>query len=143
MNAPCQSSCFKQLLFSKDFSDVTLVSSDGKEIPVHRCILAARSSVFKTMVEKKSGVIVVDDIDGETMREMLRFIYTGTVENFETIALKLIYAAEKYDLPDLKSMCDTKLTKQISQENVLEYLKLAEKSDLNELFFRSMDFIQT
>jgi speckle-type POZ protein len=130
-------------LFSKDFSDVTLVSSDEKEIPAHRCILATRSPVFKAMVEKKSGVIVAEDIDGETMLEMLRFIYTGTVENFETIALNLIYAAEKYELPDLKSMCDTKLLEQISEETVLEYIELTEKFGLKELLFRSMDYIQT
>jgi speckle-type POZ protein len=130
-----------------DFSDITFICSDEKEIPAHQNIIAGRSSVFKAMLttnmmEKKSNRIQVGDIDGATMNELLRYIYTLKVENLDTLAAKILYAAEKYDLPKLKSKCASQLIKQLSSENVFDSLVLADRFNEKNLLTECMEYIK-
>jgi hypothetical protein len=135
------------LFDSKDFSDVTITCADEIEMQAHRCVLAS-SSVFKTMLttdmaEKKSNKILVDDIDGETMQEVLRFIYTKEAQHLDRLAPKLLYSAEKYDLPQLKFVCVSKLIEQLSETNVLEFLVLADCYEEHHLLSKCMSLINT
>jgi speckle-type POZ protein len=93
------------------------------------------------MQEASSSKIIVGDIDGETMLELLRFIYTNEVENIDEIAKNLIYAAEKYDLPELKALCASKLIDQIADENVSELLHVADGLGEQGLFRECMNYI--
>jgi speckle-type POZ protein len=95
------------------------------------------------MMEKKSNTIQVDDIDGTTMNELLRFIYTQKVENLDTLASKILYAAEKYDLPPLKSICVLKLIEQLSEQNVFESLVLADRFNEEKMLRDCMELIKT
>lgn len=66
-------------------SDVT-ISVDGKRLNAHKNILAARSTVFSAMLthnmtESITNIITITDISYDVMKEVLRFIYTGTVDN--------------------------------------------------------------
>ncbi|KAG5676302.1 hypothetical protein PVAND_006149 [Polypedilum vanderplanki] len=122
---------YAKLFNSIDYSDFTCISSDGKEFPVHSNILAAQSPVFDKMFkanmsESKSKSGKFNDIDGDTFLEFLRFIYTGQVENLEDIASSVIYAADKYEIIELKKLCAESLMENLSVENVLEILILAD-----------------
>lgn len=69
-----------KFLVSGNYSDVTLVAGEP-EIRAHRAILAARSQVFDAMfsidmAEKATGHVVIDDVDGEVVHQMLGYIYT-------------------------------------------------------------------
>jgi speckle-type POZ protein len=137
-----------QLFNSNTFSDITFICSDKKELPAHRCIITTRSPVFLAMLttemrEAMSKKIVIDDIDGETMLELLRFIYTNKVENLTKLAQNLIYAAEKYDIPELKLICAQKLIDQITNDNVFENLVLADRLGEEGLLQKCMVFIKT
>ena len=53
-----------------------------ERIPAHKGILAARSEVFRAMFsvpmqEQKDSVVRIDDLSADTVRRLLRFIYTG------------------------------------------------------------------
>jgi speckle-type POZ protein len=128
---------------SKVFSDITIVCSDKKEIPAHRIILARSpvfAKIFTTEVAKK---IVVEDIDSDTMKELLRFIYIGYAQNLDTLASQLLYAAEKYDLPELKSICATELIELLSLENVFASLVLADRYNEQSLLDECLKFINS
>jgi speckle-type POZ protein len=128
---------------SSVFSDITIVCSDKKEIAAHRNILA-RSPVFEKMLTAETtNKIVLDDINGDTMKELLRFIYTLKVENLDTLAPKLLHAAEKYGLPQLKLKCATELIERVSLENVFENLVLANSYNEQSLLDECMEFINT
>jgi speckle-type POZ protein len=136
-----------KLFETKDFSEISIICSD-KEFIAHRFVLAGRSSVFKAMLttemtEKKLSRIVIEDIDDATMQELLRFIYTKEVQNLEPLAPKLLYAAEKYDLSELKSICASHLTEHVSEENVFENLVLADRHKEQQLLNECMEFINT
>ncbi|KAG5671691.1 hypothetical protein PVAND_001876 [Polypedilum vanderplanki] len=129
--------------FNSDlFSDLTFICSDNTEIPAHRCILAGRSSFFKNLLTKDYlDEILIEDIKKDVMLELLRYIYTKKVENLDKVSLELIYAAQKYDLPDLISICIANLIKNVSKLNVFQYLFFANKHKEEELKQACLKFI--
>ena len=90
----------------------------------------------------KKVTVKIGDINGETMTEILRFIYTTEVNNIKELAVKLLYGAEKYELNNLKKLCVTSMIENLSVENSLEYFILADKYNSNALLFRSAVFIK-
>ncbi len=72
----------EKLFHSKEFSDVTLITSGGRSFPAHRVLLSARSSVFATMfshpemLEHTTKEVVMDDAQPLVVERMLKFLYT-------------------------------------------------------------------
>jgi speckle-type POZ protein len=72
---------FGHLLEAKDGADVTF-QVGGETFMAHRCVLAARSPVFKAevfgkMKEGTDGVVIrVDDMDAQVFKTLLDFVYT-------------------------------------------------------------------
>ena len=119
-----------RLLDDETSNDVTF-SLKGQLIKAHKCILAARSSVFKAMfqhdmTEKLSNVVSIEDIDSDVFRQMLRFIYTNKAPSAEANVGGLLNAAERYNLQSLKLFCLASLYRNLSAENAVEALILAD-----------------
>ena len=79
--------------------DITLVAKEGKKSKAHKNVLSAASPFFvkllqSEMREKEEGVIRFEEISELILAEVLKFIYTGTVEINEANASDLITAAE-------------------------------------------------
>ncbi|KAG8178404.1 hypothetical protein JTE90_005294 [Oedothorax gibbosus] len=125
---------FQYLLDENPFSDITLKCGDVN-IPSHRNILASRSPVFKAMLRKttqesQTGAIQIEDIHPDTVRAMLKYIYCARTGNLsETSACALLYAANKYELLDLKQMCVAHLKSVISNDNFFRILDAAVAHD--------------
>jgi len=137
----------KEYFNTKTLSDFTIKCSDNIEIPAHKIILAAFSPIMKTMInikmtESKSNTVNIKDIDGKTMTEILRFIYTQEVNNIKELATKLLYGAEKYQLDKLKKLCLASMIENLSVENALDYFLLADKYNSKALLFRTAVFIK-
>ena len=69
-----------QLLFSEQFSDVTLVCDDGKQIKAHRNILSICSPFFKYILqigETNDPTIYLQGINHSEMEAIMKFIYLG------------------------------------------------------------------
>jgi BTB/POZ domain len=121
-----------EMMFNNDkYSDFTLVTNENQEIRCHRNVLATRSPVFDAMLESQmkessDGKAVINDINGESLMELMRFVYCGRVNKIEDFATDLLYAATKYDLKDLKPICTCSLAVNISPTNVLDTLLLAD-----------------
>ncbi|OXU20217.1 hypothetical protein TSAR_013059 [Trichomalopsis sarcophagae] len=119
------------MLTSPRFSDVKLLVT-GKEFQAHKVILAARSPVFLAMLESnmkegQDSVIEVGDIEPDVMAELLRFIYTGKVENMDELVADLLAAADMYQLDHLRIMCEAIIAKKLSIDNVAEILKIVDR----------------
>jgi hypothetical protein len=109
-----------QKLFSNrdQFNDVTIICGlDEEKFACHKAILAVRSNVFSAMFnmvessENQTGVVKVNDINGKTMKSLLKYIYQDRVEE-EDVDVDLLLAADKYDLPGkgfFKSNCPDRL----------------------------------
>jgi hypothetical protein len=138
---------FRKLFEDKVFTDFTIVCSDNKEIDTHRCILATNSPVFNAMLqtqmtESKNGKMKVDDIKGEVMEEILKFMYTQDDTPLSLVHLKdIYYGAEKYQIAKLKEKCISYMVEFMNIKNVLHYLMLAEFYNDNYLILRCVMFI--
>lgn len=114
-----------ELLRSGMYSDCTIsLSSSGNKYPLHRSILAARSPYFRTLLESvpsssnqnqknqkgalpvSSNTYSLDNIDSETMDQLLKFVYCGKCDELksDSVALKLYTQADKFSLPSLKEL---------------------------------------
>lgn len=116
---------------STKFSDFTIITSDQEKIPAHRMVLDANSRVFQamfavTMTESRLKTITIDDIDSETMLEILRFMYHQSVVLIKELAPKILYGAVKYEIDQLKNMCVLSMVNNLSVDNALQYVILAD-----------------
>ena len=106
------------LLRLGELVDTTLVSG-AREFMCHKVILAARSSVFKAMFthdmeEKRGNVVNIVDIEGDTVHDMLLYMYGREVADLDSKAERLIIAADKYHLTDLKAQCELSLSQNVT-----------------------------
>lgn len=129
------------------FTDFELKCSDGKTLKAHKSILAARSPMFHAMLttdmqESKNGSTEVPDFDSTTMKELLRFIYCNKVEGLKEKASKLAFAAEKYQIEELKQMCVESLAHSLTLQNVVEFIVIANSlSNATKLYNKCLDMI--
>ncbi|XP_014215257.1 speckle-type POZ protein A-like [Copidosoma floridanum] len=98
---------FKSLLDSKTCTDFNLVVK-GNKFPVHRAILAARSSVFADMFNKKKAPIEHEfvNVEPDVMKDLLKYLYTGRLKRLIKYLKDFSTIADKYNLRELKSICD-------------------------------------
>ncbi|CAM0947388.1 unnamed protein product [Alopecurus aequalis] len=110
---------FGNPLLSMECSDITF-EVGGKEFAAHRCVLAARSAVFKAQLvgamdegATAPSVVKINGIDADVFERLLTFIYTGAISEFKKYAneetarlLELLEAADRYELHSLKSICE-------------------------------------
>jgi hypothetical protein len=55
--------------------------------------------------ESTNNVTEITDIDAATIRGMLHFIYAGSVPDLHQLAFRLLAAADKYEIKQLKVGC--------------------------------------
>lgn len=140
---------FEQMLENGVFSDARL-RVEGVELRVHRAVLATRSRVFAEMMaqaattteNKQEDFVLVDvpDVKVDVIRELLRFVYAGKVNNVDTVAKDLLVAAIKFELEGLKITCEETLVRGLSIENVGEMLAFADKHKAEMLAKCAMEF---
>ena len=124
---------FGKLFNNRQYSDAIILIKQEPwiifTIHVHKAILAARSATFARMFENEQSsnatLIEIEDFNREVMTEVLRYIYTGKVNNLETMAVELLKAAVKYELEELKSISENFLRENLNLQNVVNILKEA------------------
>ncbi|ODN00365.1 Speckle-type POZ protein, partial [Orchesella cincta] len=127
--------------------DVTIKCRRGTEFSAHKDILAARSPVFKAMLssefkEGKTGTINIHDLSGDAMQILLYFVYNGGLhENWKSATEEVVYAADKYGLPQLKHFFDHLLLEVVNIGNALKLLQLAERHSLPYATASISDFV--
>ena len=140
----------QQLFEHPTHSDVTfLVGPQELSIPAHKCVLMARSPVFYAMFshnmkEELVGEVRVPDVEFAVMKEVLHYLYTGQRlnEEVEQISLEeLFYAAVKYQIPGLVSMCEQYFIAQMSVDTVVSLLSMADTFGAQGLKLKCMQFI--
>ncbi|TVU25542.1 hypothetical protein EJB05_28041, partial [Eragrostis curvula] len=95
----------KRLLATKEGADVDF-EVGGKVYSVHRCILAARSSILKEdfygpAKEEDTGYVRINDMCAEAFEALLHYIYTDSLpemnmEEFAAMAENLLAAADRF-----------------------------------------------
>jgi len=158
-----------KLLDSGKHSDVTLVV-EANEIAAHRNILSTRSQFFAAMFSHKmseslEGVVRFDDIPLVVFQQVLRFIYTGScdfsVKNRKTegkerkerkgkeekkdemdMPADLLAAADRFQIPELSSLCVDTLVGTITPDNAAERIMLADGCHAPDLKKRVLEWVR-
>ncbi|CAN6283298.1 unnamed protein product [Urochloa humidicola] len=151
---------FGDLLTSNDGADVTFQVS-GETFRAHRCILAARSSVFKAELfgAMREGTTAGDHcirIDGtvaQVFKNLLHFVYTDSLpettpemegpQEGAAMAQHLLEAADRYDLQRLKLLCERKLCGYMDVSTVATTLVLAEQHHCRGLKEACIEFLKS
>lgn len=114
--------------------------SKWREIRAHKVILASRSSVFATMFsrnnykEASNSVVNVYDVSFVTAQQLIHFIYCGNVRHLnQESAMHLLYAAEKYDIEDLKNICVRYLSSHLTHDTAAHVEAIADSFNLHRL----------
>ncbi|XP_078150342.1 BTB/POZ and MATH domain-containing protein 2-like [Carex rostrata] len=127
-NLSVPSTASSTLLVTGDFADIIFLVKEDT-FAAHRCVLAARSSVFRAellTLEKdinmsmNSLCVSVRNIDRLTFKHLLHFIYTDTLPpDFEEVTPperyhRMFVAALRFKIEGLKLICEKKLTKVVA-----------------------------
>lgn len=131
-NEARMSSDYKVILNSGVLSDFEFKLKNNESLKAHKVVLCARSPVFYKMFttymqDAKKSSIDLPDINSNTIKEFLRFIYCNEVQNLETVALELLFIAEKYQVEPLKQLCARHIETKLSEQNVLDVIVIADR----------------
>ncbi|GFV14556.1 TD and POZ domain-containing protein 3 [Trichonephila clavipes] len=134
-------------LYSKGIlSDVTL-RTGSETFHAHKNILSARSPVFLAMFktdmkESMQDYVDVSDLDNDTVRRMLLYVYTNALEDLHwESAFKMYPAADKYQIVVLKKKCAYFLKQNLSLSNVCDVLGLSDLHGDEDLKKAAQDYV--
>lgn len=135
------------MLDNSEWCDLSCVCSDGVKIFVNLSMIAiqrpAVAKLFTNKIEQcQTFEVASDNIDSSTMRELLRFIYCGKVGIITEIALSLLLVANKYGIEDLQDICSSSLMGNLTENNVIEILQLADACNNSNLRNNCINFIK-
>ncbi|KAE8699229.1 BTB/POZ and MATH domain-containing protein 4 [Hibiscus syriacus] len=142
---------FGMLLENEEGSDI-IFNVFGEKFHAHKLVLAARSPVFEAefsdRMEEDDNEIVVTNMEPRVFKALLHFIYRDSLVEVEELSgtssscmssvpdaltAKLLEAADKYDLPRLRLICESVLCKEISVNSVANILALADRHHAMDL----------
>lgn len=152
---------FIQMLENGEGSDVRF-SIGEKTLSAHKCVLAARSPVFREEFfgpqsnNVAADSIILEGIDAITFQTLLHFIYTDSLPDCTSgeavgsgdkrasiiSTQRLLIAADRYKVERLKMICENKLCEDenITLETVARTLALAEEHNCCQLRAACMEF---
>ena len=93
------------------------------------------------MTEAQEKIIDIEDLDIETVRDMLKYMYAGKIENLNTRSPRLLEAADKYQLSELKEICEEMLCDNLTVDTCLECLVLADLHTAEDLKQAAIKFV--
>lgn len=119
-----------------ELTDVVLCI-DNNKIHVHRLVLEMASKYFERMFatemkESKSKEVQLKEIDLETLKSLIKFAYTHTVES-KKINVKLLAASDYFEVLCLMEICSAYLSKNLSLKNVTEICLAAYLHNIEDL----------
>ena len=110
-------SMMKELMMNEDFSDITLVTEDKKQIKANRNILRACSPVFRDILKNEnhsSTVMYLRGIQFSEMESILQFIYLGEATFYQERMDEFLAVAK---LLEIKQLCNAKIETNDKQDD--------------------------
>lgn len=135
----------EKLCHEENFKDTTLIVN-GEELKVHKAILSTKSPVFYAMFcnnlrEANKNLVTINDFSFDVLEDVVQFMYTGNIENFEYHVNELMAAADKYCIEELKIFCCRHLATILNVENAVELMVLSDVYNARKLKSMIQNFI--
>ena len=132
----------------------TVLAVGGKTIKVSKYVLSVNSEVFKKIFDKNERKdagdepVTIDDMDFEAnevyevMLALVKRIYGVEVKLEDvTFALKLIIAADKFEVSNVKDEAVKFVKNKLTNDTVVETLVLADQLGVPELMKAAMSYV--
>ena len=97
-------SMMKELMMSEDFSDITLVTEDKKQIKANINILRSCSPVFKDILKKEQNsnqIMYLRGVQFTELESIMQFIYLGEATFYEERMDKFLAVAKSLEIKEL------------------------------------------
>ena len=94
----------KDLMMNEDFSDVTLVTEDKKQMKANGTILSTCSPVFKDIIKKEknsSTIMYLRGIQFSELESIMQFIYLGEATFYEERMDEFLAVAKSLEIKEL------------------------------------------
>lgn len=142
------------LVGDTQFADVRFVA-EGRALTAHRFILESRCEYFRAMFRSgQTGAHVnnlarlggmIDVVVPDTFVGFLRlliFLYTDTLpDGSDAALLEDMKSADRYDVPDMKSLCESMITP--SKTNWMNLLEASDLFGSSRLYVEVMNFLRS
>ena len=112
---------FKDALTQLEFTDVTLVSDDDKQIKSHKFVLSSCSPVFRNILVNnphKHPLIYLTDVKHEELKSILDFMYLGEAVVAQDELERLMKIATKFQIKGISVIGNGK---EREEENVSKH----------------------
>merc|ERR1739838_236500 len=107
---------FSILRNEEEFSDVTLVSSDKRQVSAHKVVLSSSSDYFKTILrgnnKSKDVILCLENITHEELNNVLDYVYNGEVNMEQDRLDRFLTIAQRFQLEGLISDENDELQKE-------------------------------
>jgi BTB/POZ domain len=120
----------------------------GQVFDAHSVIVTSATPVMAQMLKDTSckenpvSLIVIEDVEPNVFREVLRYMYTGVAPDFKEMAEPLLKAAHKFQMESLKNECENVLVSALNFENVVASLQLAHEQSAAKLLESSLQCLE-
>ena len=107
----------KEMIMNDDFTDVTLITEDKKQIKSHKNILSASSPVFKSILKTEqlsNPIIFLRGIQSFELESLLKFIHLGKVKFHKDRMTEFLNVARSLEI---KGLSKEEIEQNIVQEN--------------------------
>ena len=134
--------CVKVLYRCGELCDVELGGHDGGTINCHRVILSAASDHFKSKLADKSvGSMIKFPVETSVLRIIVDYIYSGTCSFTSFNMTSLFDASVALNLPQLRPLCLSFISKHFNIYNVVQLFSFAFKDKYLDLMKSSAQYI--
>ncbi|XP_043287917.1 ARMADILLO BTB ARABIDOPSIS PROTEIN 1-like [Venturia canescens] len=144
--SPSNTVSLRDMFESKTLGDVTFVFDD-KQLLAHKSVLAARSEVFQAMFsgemkEKDTSRVEIVDTKAEIFEEFLKYLYIGELNDFNNKIEDMLLLSVKYQVCELKEMCEEYMLKNVYETNAVQYLFIANKCHCAALKKKALNILE-
>ena len=129
----------------EECNDLTIICGQ-KRLFVSKERLISRSKVFKRMfdnemMEQLTNVLVIEDIDEEVVEEFVKYLYFYNSDKLEAFKEELLYMSDKYEVWDLKNICQNLIFIEIEPKNAIKLLLTFDKFNCIQMKTKTIEFI--
>ncbi|KAL3524034.1 hypothetical protein ACH5RR_016868 [Cinchona calisaya] len=123
--------------------------SSGPSIPAHRALLAARSTIFRNMLDfdgcmaPSKDIVKLPELNYEELQAFLEFLYSGNLsrDKMEKHVYSLSVTADKYEVPFLQKFCEQHMLRTLNSSNALDVLEISDTCSSQSLKEATLRFI--
>lgn len=129
------------------FLQKNLYFSGDTKINAHKLVLASVSEYFSAMfnsdlMESRAKEVVLHDVNGEALNDLVTFAYTGCIELKEDSVENILAAAVLLRFVEVTEACTLFLKKQLDPNNCIGIAMFAESRNCYELREAAVTFTE-